>query len=159
MNDLKIPYEINEHNLRGTAFMGMLLCIITLFTQSIIPLLVMIVDATVGLFINPQHTLLGQISYKLILPIANFRKRKISTKGKRIAMILAIMLEIVIVVLFINQQILWANILLTALMCFAIGETFFKFCTGYFIFNRLVILGILKEELCEDCVLEFNSHL
>lgn len=158
MNYLKIPYEVNEQNLRGTALLGAIFCIFALLLQSVVPLYILIFDQIIGLIINPHHTLLGQLSNRFVLPNINFRKRKISTKGKRVAMFLAIGLELAIIICYYYGFIFWFNTLLGSLLLFALSETVLKFCTGYFIFNRLVMLGLMKEELCEDCVMEFNKR-
>ncbi|QEN04011.1 DUF4395 family protein [Thiospirochaeta perfilievii] len=154
----KYKDELDEDSVRAAALLCVILGVSTFISHSLVPLLVLLCDNIVSFFLTPKHSFLTRFSKITILPIANFRTKKISANAKHFALLLAIITESIIILFLFNGYILFANTLLFFLIFFALTETFLKFCIGYYIFNILSLKGFINEELSDDCLLSFNHN-
>ena len=152
------PFRAKEEIIRGVALQVFILSVIAVLTQSIIPVLILIMDFSIRCLINPNLSPLVYISKKIV-PITNFRKKMVTFKPKRFAAFIGLFITLTILILLLSSLFIPATIVMLVLTTFSFLETFFKFCAGCKIFGLFMKLGILKEDECIDCVLPGGSGI
>lgn len=148
------PERIQEAVVRGIAFLVLLAVLITLLFDTILPMYVLAVDFFIRACISGRFSLLALLSRKGVSQILRFKKRMIIARPKKFAAGIGFLLSLtalILVVIFDYE--FWFIALSGMLGLFSALEAFFKFCAGCKIFGLLIRLGILREEVCYDCVL------
>ncbi|MBI9097032.1 MAG: DUF4395 domain-containing protein [Spirochaetaceae bacterium] len=152
MKTLNRPFRVSEAAVRGVAIQVFLLSLTAIITKSQIPVIILIIDFAVRVILIPRFSLLALVSRKWIAPLAGFRRRQIVFKPKRFAAAIGLTMSIAALLLSINNLPLFYTITLSTLALFSSLEAFFKFCAGCKIFGLLMLLGLVKEDECPDCV-------
>lgn len=152
MNSRIFPFRAKEQIIRGVALQVFTLSVIAVFTQSIIPVIILVADFSLRSMINPNFSPLVHIS-KRIVPITNFRKRTVAFKPKRFAAFIGLFMSLTILLLLLTSNFIAATVFMIVLSSFSFLEAFFKFCAGCKIFGLLMKAGIISEDECVDCVI------
>ena len=152
MKTLNRPFRVSEAAVRGVAVQVFLLSLTAIFTMSIIPVMILIIDFAIRVILVPRFSLLALISRKLIVPISGFRRKQIVFKPKRFAAAIGLFMSITALILSLYNLPVFFIITLSVLALFSSLEAFLKFCAGCKIFGLLMKLGLVKEDECPDCV-------
>lgn len=153
MNSRNI-FRVKEEIVRGVALQVFILSLVAIFTSHIIPIVVLLADFVIRVFIHPSYSPLVWTSNKIICPILKYRKRIVTFKPKRFAAGIGLFLTTITIYLHIIDLDIIKIIVLSILAFFSFLETFFKFCAGCKIFGLLIKLKIIPEEVCEDCAFQ-----
>lgn len=160
MSNTVIPERIPEAPVRGVAsivsflvFVGLLLSIVLelpLIATGLAGLLCL--DFTLRAAGRPALSPLAALSRRLQGRIFSFKPRLITAKPKRFAAgIGAVMTALAAAAGFLGLPAVLYG-LLAVLWLFSFLEAAFRFCAGCKIFALLVKLGLLRDDVCQDCV-------
>lgn len=159
MNRIERPFRVNEAVVRGVAVQVFILSVTAIFTLSIIPVIILLLDFSIRVILLPGFSPLVFISKKIVAPILGFRKRLIVFKPKRFAAGIGMFMSLSSLLVLINSMNIVAIAVLATLSLFSFLEAFFKFCAGCKIFGLLIKAGLLKEDECLDCVFQDGSGI
>lgn len=159
MKTLGRPFRVNEAVVRGVALQIFLLSLTAIFTMSIIPVIIMLLDFSIRVILLPSYSPLVFVSKKVIVPVLGFRKRLIVFKPKRFAAGIGMFMSLTALLLIINNLFVVGIVVLAVLSLFSSLEAFFKFCAGCKIFGLLMKMRIFKEDECVDCVFQDGSGI
>ncbi len=159
MKTIERPFRVKEQDIRGVALQVFILAVISIYTLSIIPILVLIVDFFIRSILTPKYSLLAIISKRVIGRVIKFRNRIVVFKPKRFAAGIGLFMSLAALFFILTGYIQIAIITLAILSLFSFLEAFFKFCAGCKIFGLLIKLKIIKEEECIDCVFQSGDGI
>lgn len=144
---------------RGVALQVFILSLTAIYSGSAIPVIVLLVDFSIRVFLIPRYSPLVWISRKIIVPIAGFRKKQVVFKPKRFAAGIGLFMSAA--ALFFNQtgMVIPAMITIVILALFSFLEAIFRFCAGCKIFGLLMKFGLVSEDECPDCVYTNGSGI
>lgn len=148
------PERVQEAAVRGIAFLVLIAVLITLLFDTILPMYVLAVDFFIRAFVSGRFSLLALLSRKGVSQLLRFKKRMITARPKKFAAGIGFALSSAALILggAFDYE-LWYVALVGILGLFSALEAFFSFCAGCRIFGLLIRFGILREEVCCDCVL------
>ncbi len=147
------PERVNEAVVRGVALQVFITAACVLIWKSWYPLCFLAVDFFIRVTLKPKYSLFALISRTILVKTIRFKKRVILYKPKKFAAWIGLIMSLLAAVAGI-LEFLPAMLIITAiLVLFSFLEAFLKFCAGCKVFGLLIKLGILKEEICLDCVL------
>ncbi|MDC7224321.1 MAG: DUF4395 domain-containing protein [Spirochaetales bacterium] len=152
MKKMTRPFRVNEAVVRGVALQVLLLALTAMITGNIIPLILLILDFGIRVFLVPAYSPLAFISRTIIQRGGFFKKRMIAFQPKRFAAMIGLTMTVAALICQLTGYGLLFTILLAILSLFSFLEGFFRFCAGCKIFALLIKLKLADEELCEDCV-------
>lgn len=144
------PNPVNEKAARTVATGVVTLTVITLLTQSWIPLVILTLGFWGRVLAGPKLSPLGWVSQRVIAPKLG---PAILVPGppKRFAQGIGTAFTTAATILYFSGQHTAAWIVLAVLLVAAGLEAFAGFCFGCFIFGYLQKWGLIPESVCEAC--------
>ncbi|MBC8550717.1 MAG: DUF4395 domain-containing protein [Candidatus Brocadiales bacterium] len=147
------PLRLQEAVVRGIAFQVFLVALCVLIWSSWYPIIFLIIDFFIRAIGASKYSLTAQISRTFLARLLRFKKRMILAKPKKFAAWIGLVMSVFAAAAVISGYISIMLIIIAVLALFSFLEAFLKFCAGCKIFGLLIKLGLLKEEVCLDCVL------
>lgn len=144
------PNPVNEKAARTVATGVVILTVVTLVTQSPIPLVILTLGFLGRVLAGPKLSILGWTAQKIIAPKLG---DPILTAGppKRFAQAIGTAFTVTSSILYFTGFETAAWIVLAVLLIAASLEAFLGFCLGCFIFGYLQKWGAIPESVCEAC--------
>lgn len=144
------PNPVNERAARVVATGVVLLTVVTLVSQSPVPLVILTLGFVGRLLAGPKLSILGWTAQRVIAPRLG---SAILVPGppKRFAQGIGAVFTITASVLFFTDLKTAAWIVLAVLLVAASLEAFAGFCFGCFIFGHLQNWGLIPASVCEAC--------
>ncbi|MFB0901133.1 MAG: DUF4395 domain-containing protein [Dehalococcoidia bacterium] len=143
------PNPVNENAARTVAFCVVVLAIAGFITNSIYILSFLLYGFIARVLTGPTLSPIGQFATRIIAP--NLPKKNVAGPPKRFAQMIGLVCSSLTLYLFIVEQHLLSDAILSLLLLFASLEAFVGFCAGCFIFNKLMKIGLVPESICEQC--------
>jgi hypothetical protein len=153
MKKIERPFRVNEAVVRGVAIQVWLLSLTVLLTKSFIPIILLIIDFGIRIFLTPSFSPLVLIS-KTIQPLGLFKKKMITFQPKRFAAMIGLTMSLAALISHAMGLTILFIILMAILALFSFLEGFFRFCAGCQIFRLLIKWHLADEKLCEECFFE-----
>lgn len=162
----RAPERVPEHIVRGVALIVFILSAGSVILGILLPLqdsvgartaltavsAVLAVDFALRALGWSKASPLAFVSRALSGSVLRFRKRMITAKPKRFAAAIGAVMSIAAFVSVLAGAFVPALVFIGALAFFSFLEAAFSFCVGCKIFAGLVRIGILRDEVCVDCV-------
>lgn len=147
-----LPVRVKESVVRGVALQVLLLALSALYWRNPFLMYILAGDFFLRAFISPKLSPLNWISRGVLAKILPFQEKLVVLRPKKFAAAIGFFLSAGALAFTFTGQPLGAVVLLGMLVFFSFLESVFRFCAGCKIFGLLIKLGLVKEELCEDCV-------
>ena len=159
MKKINRPYRVSENVVRGVALQVFILSLTSIFTGSAIPVIALLIDFSIRVFLLPLYSPLVWVSRKIIVPIVGFRRKQVVFKPKRFAAGIGLLMSATALFFNLSEMVIPFEITLGILVLFSFLEAIFKFCAGCKIFSLLMRLGLVSEDECPDCVYTNGSGI
>jgi hypothetical protein len=147
------PLRINEAIVRGIAVQVFIIALCAIIWSSWYPIIFLVLDFFIRAAIKPKYSLTALISRIFLAKLLRFKKRMILAKPKRFAAWIGLVMSALATVAGVLGYVPVMLIIIAILALFSFLEAFLKFCAGCKIFGLLIKIGLLKEEVCFECVL------
>lgn len=144
------PNPVNELAARTVAAGAVTLAVITLVTQSWIPLAILAAGFVGRVLAGPRLSALGFIAQRVIAPRLG-PARLVPGPPKRFAQGIGATLTVAALVAYPLGAPTVSWVLIAMLLVAASLEAFVGFCLGCWIFGRLQRAGLIPADVCEAC--------
>ncbi|MBN2425008.1 MAG: DUF4395 domain-containing protein [Calditrichaceae bacterium] len=148
-------FTIPASGVRATAFLVFILSLAAMIYNSYILIGLLAYDfliRTLGYF---KISILALIARKTIAPRLSFINNFNRVNPKRFAALIGFLLSLSTLIFHIFDLTGYMNITLAVLAFFSFLESAFGFCAGCKLYGLLIKMKLIKDELCEDCVIRF----
>ena len=158
------PHPINEFTARIVA--GIIACvgILTILMIELRPQIgqYLLLFLTYGFIARtlwgPRFSPIALLTTKIIIPAIGNPNKLVAGPPKRFAQFIGLIFTVTATALFFinNTTSLNTSILLGILVAFASIEAILGFCTGCFVFQYLIKIGLISQTICDKCA-EFSK--
>ena len=100
---------------------------------------------------GPTLSPLGRLATQVITPRLDLDHKFVPGPPKRFAQGVGAAMSIVASVLYMQDAVVAARVVIAGLVCAAFLEAAFAFCLGCKMFSMLMRLGVIPAAVCEEC--------
>jgi len=150
-NIFSFPETVNEYAARFVAAFVVILSFIYLFTQNIGILIFLIYGFLARVLAGPTLSPIALLVTKIIIPIIGNPQLSSPGPPKRFAQMIGLIFTSSTLYFVYTSQIYIANILLYILIFFALLESIIGFCTGCWVFKKMINFGLIPQKICKKC--------
>ena len=148
------PLTVNDVSARLVAAMVMTLSLVIIATGVWWLLPVLVYGFLARVLTGPTLSPMGLLATKVLTPILGLPERIVAGRPKQFAQAVGLIFSTVALVLFLATDSMAASrIVLVILTVFAAMEAGLGFCAGCFVFNRLMVWGLIPESICRECII------
>jgi len=151
-NASNIPKRVKEPVVRGIAVQVFLLTLAAIYWKSPVILYILLGDFFLRAFVTAKISPLAILSRYIWAPLLKFPLKMVTMRPKKFAASIGFFMSAAALALYLTGYPFIMQLVLAVLALFSFLEGAFRFCAGCKIFGLLIKLGLVKEELCEDCV-------
>ena len=145
------PNPVNDLAARVVAGGVALLTLVTLLTGVQGLVLLLVLGFAARALAGPRFSLLGRLATTVVAPRLGM-PRFVPGPPKRFAQVIGLVLTAAAAVLGPGLgHVVVADGLLVVLLLFALLESVLGFCAGCWMFGRLMRVGLISPEVCEEC--------
>lgn len=148
------PGQVNEYAARCTAGLVVLFTLVTVFSTGEVRL-VLAGLLTLGFALRvaggPRYSPLGRLSVHVLVPMLGREPRLTAGPPKRFAQAVGLVFSGTALGLLLAGLSTPATVVLLALAVAATLESVFGICLGCWAFAKLMRLGVIPEDTCEQC--------
>jgi len=149
-----VSKRISTAVIKSNAIQVFILSVITLLTESILPVALLTLDFGLRAFNLGKYSPLTAISKRIIMPIFKPNGNPVTLAPKAFAARIGLALSIISFISYHAAVFEGFLIPVVLLAIFSFLEGFMGFCAGCKIYGLLIEWKIFKEEDCLDCKLE-----
>jgi hypothetical protein len=150
------PHPVNETSARLVAGGVVAMSILFLFTQSGWVLVPLAYGFLARVLTGPTMSPLGRIATQVVTPRLKGNHKFVPGPPKRFAQGVGLLFSGVASLLWATGNMGAAQVVIAALIVAAGLESFFAICLGCIMFSMLMRIGVIPEDVCEECS---NFHL
>jgi len=150
-NIFSFPDTVNEYAARFVAAFVVILSITYLLTQNLGILIFLIYGFLARVLTGPTLSPIALLVTKIIIPIIGNPQLLCPGPPKRFAQMIGLIFTSSTLYFVYISQIYIANLLLYILIFFALLESFFGFCTGCWVFKKMMNFGLIPQKICNKC--------
>jgi hypothetical protein len=133
------PNQVNARVARANAFFTLVMALIFIFTPLKWIIYVLLIDFALKVFFGPKASPFTQFNIRLMRWL-KIKPKHIFAPPKKFALKVGLIFSLAVLVLYLSDLTLAANIVAGVLSLFAALELFFEFCMGcwvYYLFNTV----------------------
>lgn len=151
-NVFSFPNPVNEVSARLVAGGVVLLSLVTIVFDLRWLTILIAYGFLARVLTGPTLSPLGQLSTRVLTPLLRVQPKHVPGPPKRFAQSIGAALSIPAAILAVGFGLTTAAyVLLGLIVAAAILESVFAFCVGCQIFAVLMRMGVVPEEVCEEC--------
>lgn len=148
---LDFPDPVDDHAARTVAAGVVVLCVVTIFTGSWIPLVLLAYGFAARVATGPTLSPLGQLATRVVAPRLGDAK-PVAGPPKRFAQGIGFVFSGTAAVLYLGFGLHTAALVVVgALAVPAFLEAAFGYCIGCRMFSLLMRAGVIPESVCPEC--------
>jgi len=145
------PEIVNDNAARIVAGFVLALILLTIYTESYIPLIFLTYGFLARVLYGPRFEPFAIITLNWVIPTFDVGDKPFPGPPKRFAQMIGLIFAGTSLILFFLGKTTEWKIVLVVLSVFASLESFLGFCAGCFVFNQLMKIGIIPASVCERC--------
>ena len=148
------PRTVNEVSARLVAAMVMALSLVIVVTGVWWLMPVLAYGFLARVLTGPTLSPIGLLATRVLTPRLGFTEKIVAGRPKQFAQVVGLIFSTTALVLFLATDSMTASrVVIGILTVFAAMESGLGFCAGCFVFNRLMIWGIIPESICRECMI------
>ena len=151
----EFPNPVNEYAARFVAFFVLTFSLTILITNNLWAVSLLFIGFLLRLLFGPRVSPFALITLKLIIPLLKNPNKPVPGPPKRFAQFIGALLTLIasIIYFFTTYNAIVISIL-GVLILFTFLESVLSFCFGCYVFNLLIRIGLIPENICEACIIE-----
>jgi hypothetical protein len=150
------PHPVNETSARIVAGGVVAMSVLFLVTQSGWVLVPLTYGFVARVLTGPTMSPLGRIATQVVTPRLKGNHKFVPGPPKRFAQGVGLLFSSAASLLWATGNLGAAQVVIAALVVAAGLESFFAICLGCIMFGVLMRMGVIPEDICEECS---NIHL
>jgi len=150
------PHPVNETSARIVAGGVVAMSVLFLVTQSGWVLVPLTYGFVARVLTGPTMSPLGRIATQVVTPRLKGNHKFVPGPPKRFAQGVGLLFSGAASLLWATGNLGAAQVVIAALVVAAGLESFFAICLGCIMFGMLMRMGVIPEDICEECS---NIHL
>jgi len=148
------PLTVNEVSARLVAAIVMALSLVIVVTGVWWLMPVLAYGFLARVLTGPTLSPIGLLATRVLTPRLGFTERIVAGRPKQFAQAVGLIFSTIALILFFATDSMTASrIVIGILTVFAALESGLGFCAGCFVFNRLMVWGLIPESICRECLI------
>ena len=146
------PLTVNEVSARLVAAMVVALSLVIVVTGVWWLMPVLVYGFLARVLTGPTLSPMGLLATRVLTPRLGFTKRIVAGRPKQFAQAIGLIFSTTALILYLATDSMTASrIIIGILTVFATMESGLGFCFGCYVFNRLMVWGLIPESVCREC--------